>query len=92
MPKVEIDVRLMTESNYKFRPKSKTNRKFRAYSLALAETETMPKEAICQLSVPKSKPNFGRPLYWSDMGLLRDLSHIIGKTFNNHVSIYETYM
>ena len=48
----------MTESRYKFRPKPK------AHSLASAETETTPKEAICQLSAPKPKPkaNFGRPL------------------------------
>ena len=29
---------------------------------ALAETDTVPKEAICQLSAQKSKPNFDRPL------------------------------
>ena len=49
----------MTESQYKFRPEPKANRKL---TLASAETETMRKEAICQLSAQKPKQNFGRPL------------------------------
>src|SRR6218665_29980 len=50
----------MTEGQCQFRPKPKGN------FLPSAETETMPKEAIFQLSAPKPKPkpNFGRPLMY----------------------------
>ena len=45
---------------------AETERKPKGNFLPSAETETMPKEAICQLSVPKpkQKPNLGRPLHY----------------------------
>src|SRR6218665_152937 len=41
---------------------AETERKPKGNFLPSAETETIPKEVICQLSGPKPKPNFGRPL------------------------------
>jgi len=55
----KISFQLTTESQYNFRPKPK---KPKVEFWVSAETETMPKVVICQLSEPKPKPNFGRPL------------------------------
>jgi len=57
------DGRLMLRwsmKHYTLSVSAETQRKPKANFRASAETESMPKEAICQLSEPK--PNFGQPL------------------------------
>src|SRR6218665_3038510 len=64
---------------------AETERKPKGNFLPSAETETMPKEAICQLSAPKPKPkpNFGRPLLKTGI-LLKPSPQILDVLENFH--------